>query len=459
MVTSEGSVPTDSTVEPEVAPLRTQRGILRLAGPIIGENLLENLLEIVDTVLVAGMGTAALASVGAALQVMFIVMAVLSALSIGASVLVAQAFGDGDRRRASVVAKQSLLCGFVVGAVLTAAGVSLSGPLADAFSLPPDASALCSRYLVVMLAALVVVATQFVGGAVLRGVGDTRTPMVLTGAANLLNAVLAYGLIYGKLGLPGMGAMGSAWAALIARLAAMLVLLAILWRGRNGVSIAGRAGWRPTSKEVWPLLRIGVPAGLEQAFMAAAFFVLAVLVAQLGTAGLAAHRLVFTALSIAFLPGAGFGLATMVLVGQSVGARRLGDGAAAARIATWWAAAWMSAVGLTFFLLAPQIIGVFTTAPDVIAQGAPALRAVAVAQPFWAIMFVQAGALRGTGDAKWPLLVSAVGMMITVAASAVVIGLGGQLVAVWGVLAVIAPTMAGLLWWRFRRTLRSTVLA
>ena len=160
-----------------------------------------------------------------------------------------------------------------------------------------------------------------------------RTPLRVTALANLVNVVLAYGLIFGHFGLPALGPVGSAWATFLARGLALALLLVALWRGKGGVTISG-GSWRPDFGVARQVLRIGIPAALEQVLATSAFLALALVVARLGTDVLAAQRITFNALSLSFLPGIGFGIAATALVGQSVGARRIAEGAAAARVAT-----------------------------------------------------------------------------------------------------------------------------
>jgi Na+-driven multidrug efflux pump len=191
---------------------------------------------------------------------------------------------------------------------------------------------------------------------------------------------------------------------------------------------------------------------VEQVITFAGFFVLTILVAGLGTLALAAHRIAFNALSLSFLPGVGFGVAATALVGQSLGARRLDEGKEAARIATLWSVVWMSSVGALIFALAPQLIRLYSDDAQVVAIGAAGLRVVAIAQPFWAILFVQSGALRGLGNTKFPLRINALGIWTAVGLSYLFIQIiGGNLVAVWSAFLITAPITAFMLWWRFRQ--------
>jgi MATE family multidrug resistance protein len=432
-----------------------QRRVVGLAGPVIGENLLETMLGIVDTVLVARLGATATAGVGSAQQLMFFLIAVLSALAVGSAVLVAQAVGAGDTQRASRLARQSLIWSALLSIPLAIGGLLLARPIVGMYGLAPEAAAISVSYLHVTMGTVVVLVALFIGGGVLRGAGDSRTPMRVTAIANLLNVVLAYALIYGHFGLPALGPVGSAWATFLARSLALALLVAALWRGRDGVTISGRHGWRPNVGVVRSVLKIGVPAALEQVLIAAGFVTLAIVVARLGTVTLAAHQIAFVALSFSFLPGIGFGIAATTLVGQSLGARRMDEGALAVRIAMRWAVGWMSVIGAIVLIFAQPIMQLFTVDPAVIEVGAAGLRIVALAQPFWAVLLVYSGALRGTGNTRFPLIATGGALWLSVGlAYALLASVGGGLIAVWAAFLAIAPAQAMIYRWRWRRAVR-----
>lgn len=441
--------------EPLAAGEPLHRRVLNLAWPIIGENLLETLLGIVDTFLVAGLGTAAIAGVGAGLQMMYFLLAALSALSVGSSVLVAQAVGARDLGRASHLARQSLMWSGLLSVPLALAGMCLSRPIMGVFGLTSEVAAIGAGYFQVTMGTVVVLVALIIGGGVLRGAGDSQTPMKVTFIANLVNLALAYGLIYGHWGLPRLGAVGSAWATFLARSLALVLLLRALWIGRNGVHLSGGGRWRPEWETARQVLTLGVPAALEQILNNSAFLVMTVLVAHLGTDVLAAQRISMSALSFSFMPGFGFMIAATTLVGQSVGAKRPEDGAGAARVATAWAVIWMGGIGLLVLIFAAQIMKQFTGQPEVIRIGAAGLRIVALSQPAWAISMVQSGSLRGTGDTQFPLRVSVTGVWSAVLlAWAGLTWFGGGLATVWGAFLVVSPVMAFAAWRRFGQRVR-----
>ncbi len=425
--------------------------VLGLAWPVIAENILETMLGVVDTALVARLGPAATAGVGSALQVMFFLISALSALSIGSSVLVAQAVGGHDMRRASQYANQSIVWSVLISIPVAIAGYFLASPVLGLFRLEPEVHKIATEYLQVTMATIVVMIVLFIGRGVLRGAGDTRTPMIVTGIANVINIGLAYGLIYGHWGLPALGAVGSAWATFVARAIAAILLLIVLWRGSRGISLRGNS-WQPSRPIAGQMMSIGLPASFEQVLSSAAFFVLTLVVAGLGTTILAAQQIAFTALSTSFLPGIGFSIAATTLVGQSVGARRISEGEAAARISLTWGIIWMSTAGALLFLFSKPVIAIFTQDQAVIEAGADGLRIIALMQPLWATGMVLSGALRGTSDTRFPMVVGSAGMWLSVGLAALITSMGAHnLGLIWAAFLVVAPFTSLLYWWRLKR--------
>ncbi|HMO56671.1 MAG TPA: MATE family efflux transporter [Roseiflexaceae bacterium] len=433
-------------------PRVLRRRVLGLAAPVIGENLLQTLLGIVDTILVAGLGAVALAGVGAALQVVFVLIAGLSALSVGAAVLVAQAFGAGNLAAANRIARQSLIWAILIGIPITIAGYFVSAPVIGVLGLEPDVMIIGVEYLQITLGTITTLTIMTLLGGVLRGVGDSRTPMLITGLANIFNIILSYGLIYGELFMPALGAAGSAWGTFGSRLLGAILLIWVLWYGRNGVRLSAGRGWRPDLLVGRKIAGIGFPAALEEILIVTALAVLTPIVATLGTVALAAHRVVLNVLSISFLPGFGFAIATTSLVGQAIGARALDEARAVAVISARWASIWMGALGLAFLIFATQFMQIFSSDPDLIAVGAGAIRMVALTQILWAITFAYGGALRGIGDTRTPMIISSIAMWLVVVLAYLAMQIFPQSLAlVWMSFVLISPIESLLIWRAWRR--------
>jgi putative MATE family efflux protein len=316
----------------------------------------------------------------------------------------------------------------------------------------PDVAAAATTYLRVTAAGAAALTLSFVAGALLRGAGDSRTPLKAGAVANVTNILVAYTFIFGHFGLPELGVAGSAVGAASGRAVGAAVMLVAMARGGKAISIRGREGWRPRWASARQLLRLGLPAAFEQVLSVGAFTALVSVVALIGTAALAAEQITFTALSIAFMPAFGFSMAATALVGQSIGARQPADGRTAARIAVRFAVLWMGTGGVFAFLFGGRIVNAFTDDPAVVAAGEVALRALSLALPFWAIWFVASGGLRGSGDTRTPLIIGPATMWLAVLIAWVAVrwfdmGLG----AVWFSF-VLTTSPASLLMWRaFRR--------
>jgi putative MATE family efflux protein len=376
----------------------------RLAVPIIAENLFQTMLGVVDLLMVSKLGAAAIAGVGTSLQIMFVVISALSAVTVGTTVLVARFTGSGERAEAARTAKQSLLLGVALAGVITLVGHFTSHGIIALMGAAPDVVQAGGDYLETVAQMSILLVIQLVCAGALRGAGDTRTPMIVTGLVNVVNAVVAYALIFGHFGMPRLGVLGSAWGANTARGLGAAILLALLFSGRRQVSIKGRVGWRPDRDLAHRILRVGLPSMIEQTLMSGGALLYSLIVIGMGTAVYAAQRLTFNALSISFMPGLGFGMAATTMTGQSLGAQRPDMARRATWIAFRMAAVWMCTMGVGLIVFGHQIMQLFTTDPTIDAVGTAALRVIALSQPLQALGQVMAGSLRGAGDTRFPML-------------------------------------------------------
>lgn len=417
----------DGTIEP-----MTQRRVLRLALPIIGENMLQASVGIIDTLMVARVGASALAGVGVSLEIVFFMIAILSSVSIGGTVLISQAFGARDTARANQLARQTVLWGVALSLPLGIIGFTSADELIELFHTEPDVAAHATTYLRITGTTVMTLLMTFVCGAVLRGAGDSRSPLYASMVANFVKIVLSYGLIFGNLGLPRLDIAGSAWSSSIARGVGAIILLSVLASGRRNITIRGPGGWLPNPRFAAQLLRLGVPAAIEQMLMSAGFTAMVSIIALIGTPALAAHQISFNSMSLAILPGFGFAIAATALVGQSIGAHRPDHARLAVRIATRWSFVWLTFAAVIYILFNSQIIRLYTADTSVIDAGSAALIAIGLGLPLWAFWTVNGGGLRGSGDTRTPMIFSVTAMWSAVAIGWVVVRwFDGELWMVW----------------------------
>lgn len=407
------------------------RSVFRLAWPAITENALQTLLGIVDTAVVARLGIAALSGVGASQQLIWSLTTALIAVSMGTTVLIARFTGADQNERANAVLKQSLILAAIMGVAFIPISF-LAQPMLSMFGMAPEATAEGATYLQITLMMSILIMIMFVAGAALRGAGDTRTPMLVTGFINIINAFLAVELVFGGLRaseilngwvgghniipslsfIPPMGVAGSAWASVIARGIGSVLLVSIflipgsrlqLWRG-------GR--WRPKLSLMWRLLKIGIPSALEQLLMSIGILVYSFIVIGMGEAVFATSRLAINAVFISQMPGLGFAVAATTLVGQSLGARQPRRARLGTYLSTRSAVIWMGLMGVVFFFFGEWILRVFTDDPQLLAMGGEAMKVIAFSQPPLALAFVLAGALRGAGDVRFPMWVTTIAVWL-----------------------------------------------
>lgn len=431
-------------------PVRQQ--VNRLAWPAMAEMLLMTFTHMVDMIMVGQLGPAAIAAVGLSTQPMFLLLGLFQALASGSTALVARAVGAEDRELANAVARQAGVVTLLFGLLVGVMGWALSPAVPRLMGAEPAVQGLAAAYFRIIMLSMPVVTLAFVLGAVLRGSGDTRTPMQVNAVANVVNVAGNYVLIFGHFGFPALGVTGAALATAGARVVAGVLLLAILFSGRRRIHLSLRESYRPKADLLRRVFRVGIPAALEQLVMRAGQLVFVRLVAGLGTAVLAAHQIALSVEWLAFMPSFGFGMAATTLVGQGIGAGRPDWSEKAAYETRRIGILVLAVIGTGLFFFGEEIVRLYTRDPEVVAMGALALRIMALSQPFMAVNFIMAGSLRGAGDTRWPLLTTATGIwgvrVLLGYLLAVLAGLG--LAGAWVAMAADHIVRATLLTARFR---------
>jgi putative MATE family efflux protein len=414
-------VPAVATTPPETAedgrlrrhgeaPARIAASVRQLAWPVIGEQLLQTLVGVVDMAVVGRLGAAEVAGIGAATQLIGLVISAVAAVSVGTTVVVARSTGASDARQGGHATQQSLLAGAALGVALSLVGWTLAEQLLRL--LGPEAAVVRegASYLRVSAFGWLPLVLMLVAGGALRGAGDARTPLKASVWMNLINVALAFPLAFGYLGLPALGVAGVALAAAIARCVGAALVLALLFRNRR-LAFAARS-WRWDGGTLARVLRVGLPTSVEQMLLSVGFLLYGAMVITLGTEVYAAQRITFQAINLAFMPAVGFGTAATALTGQFLGARRPDLARLATRSALRQCMVAMVAAGLVCALAADPLMRLFSIDPEVIRLGRVALPVLALAQPFWAIGNVYAGSLRGAGDARFPMISTNLGMWL-----------------------------------------------
>ncbi len=381
------------------------RRIWALAWPTLVYSLLELSLGTADFLMVRGLGSAATAAIGLNRQVTFLLESAALAVATGVIALVSQGVGAGDRRQVDGAVRQSLRLVAVLGVPTTAIGYLASRPLLAALQASAETMAHGVPYLHIYFFGTLFLWTNVVAAAVLRGTGDTLTPLKLVSVVSVLNIALNYIFIFGVGAVPAYGVAGAAIGTVAARAVGAAVYVGLLVRGTPHA----RLQLRPWVGVDWVLVRRILGIGTSPALAAVARNgARLVYLALLGAVPLGAslHAAVGVGLQVrlvSVLPALAFQVAGATLVGQAVGARQYDLAQALGQRTVLLLGLIMAGVVGATFLLAEPIARLFIADPEVAVLGATVLRWFAVAQFFSSLSIGTQGALTGAGDTK-PIL-------------------------------------------------------
>jgi multidrug resistance protein, MATE family len=236
-----------------------------------------------------------------------------------------------------------------------------------------------------------------------RGLGDTRTPLVVTLVMELLNVLLDVLLIFGYAGFPRLGIAGSAIATVAATAVGTVIYLSLFLRRGQ------RQGWlsqlrvpfdRQASRR---LVRMSWPIGLQGALELGAWTLFTVLIARLGAVEAAAHAIATQVMALSYMSGYGFSVAATTLVGQYLGSQNLPAARRSVVSCLVLVLGLMGTLGVAFFVWRYPLMELFTGDPTVVKLGTRLLTLVALFQVFDALGLIATGVLRGAGDTRWPM--------------------------------------------------------
>lgn len=421
------------------------RKVLDLAWPILVGMLSYTAMGILDTLMVAGLGTSAVAAAGLATTISFVALSFGHGLLRGVKVVVAQRTGAGDTDAAERLVWQGLWL-----AVICGIPIAMLAPFAPWFVDQLGASHAIASEAGVYLG-LRILGAPFLFGMTalsswLQGRGDTRSTMIATVLSNALNLVLDLVLLYGFGPIPALGVKGAAIATVIAWVVGLAFLLL---RSRSALRATPSRPDLELLRAVW---HVGSPMGLQFVLDVASFAFFASLLARVGEVHLAAHVIAIRIISVSFLPGYAVSEAASVLVGQAVGARRPEEA-----LAAWWestrlALGIMVGWAVVFLLLPGPLVGIFQPEPAVEAIIRNLLVIAAMFQLFDALATVAYGALTGAGDTRFAMVSNTLIAWLVKLPLAILLAVPAGLGApgAWMALAVEIAAIAFVSVWRIR---------
>lgn len=382
------------------------REILRLAVPAFGALVAEPLFLLADSAIVGHLGVAQLAGVGLASAVLQTAVGLMVFLAYSTTPAVARAIGDGQLGKALAAGRDGVWLALLLGVVLAVAGLAAAEPLIDLMGAQGSVRTFAVDYFRWSMPGLVAMLLIFAGTGVLRGLQDTRTPLVVATAGFGVNIVLNLWLVYGL----GMSVAGSAVGTSLAQWAMAAVYVVMVRRSavRQGVSLL------PSWRGIRSMTRVGSWLMLRTLSLRAAILSTVLVVTAQGEVNLAAHQLAMTIFSFLAFALDALAIAAQALIGKELGASH----AARARLLTGtmirWGAGFGVVTGLLLAAAAPWAGALFTTDPQVQQALTAALWILAAGQPIAGYVFVLDGVLIGAGDARYLALAGLVNLAVYV---------------------------------------------
>lgn len=395
--------------------------ILSLAWPTMLEQLLQTAVQYIDTAMVGSLGTEATAAVGSTTTVNWLIGSTISALGVGFLAFISKAHGAKEYEKAGRASAQAVIAVLAVGVFFTALTLFISGIVPVWMQVEEDIRDLSSLYFFILYTPMLARTASIIFGTILRASGDTKTPMLVGIWVNLVNVVLNFLLIYPtrcvmlfslEIWIPGAGwgVIGAGIASAIAFFVGGISITIALFRHPR-ISPRGHS-MRPDWEILKPCLRVALPNAMQRFGTSLGYVVFAAMVNSLGGVATAAHTIANTVESAFYIPGYGMQTAAATLAGNAYGAKNPDRLHALSRMILVIEIAMMIVSGGLLFLLAPQMMSLFSTDAQVILLGMTVLRMVAVSEPFYGVSIVVEGMMQGMGKTVMPLVCNVTGMWL-----------------------------------------------
>ncbi|NBB69971.1 MAG: MATE family efflux transporter [Alphaproteobacteria bacterium] len=382
------------------------RRTLLLAGPLIVGQVTSYAMSFVDTLMAGRLGALDLGAVAVGSSIWSAGMVFIVGMMMAVSAAVSQLDGAGRRHQAGELTRQALWLAAAVSIVLFWL-MRRGGLVMSAIGVEPGVADLANRYLLAISWGVPALAGMFVLRFFSEGIGYTRPTMYIGVAGILFNVPLNYVLMFGKLGLPALGAEGCGWATAIVLWLQLLMLAGwILWRPRYRPFEVFARFSAPDRREILALFWLGLPIGVMVFLEVSLFVASALAIGTLGTLPVAAHQVAINFSGLVFMVPLGLSGAITVRVGNAVG-RRDRAGARRAGLVGIGLALGFGALSSMIMVVFPETIArLYTTNPDVVAMAAGLLFFAAVFQIADCLQVASAGALRGLKDTRVPMAYS-----------------------------------------------------
>lgn len=388
------------------------KGLIALALPIIGANLLQTGYQLVDAFWVGRLGSNAVAAVSISYPVNFLLISLSSGFAFAGSILVAQYAGAKQPKMVNHVAAQTLTMVVLVSIALSAIAYQLSPNILYALGVEDEIFEDANFFQKMIFAGLVFNFGFIMFQSLLRGVGEVKIPLYINAATLGLNFVLDPLFIYGWGPIPAYGVTGAAVSTLCTLMLSSIIGHYILFKGVTDIKLSLK-GFKFDGPLLVKALKIGGPSSIEISARALGLTLMTGIAAKFGTDVLAAYGVGSRLISFVVIFGLGLLRASSTIVGQNMGAGQIDRAEKGATYAAWIGFVALSAVGILFYAFAHPLVKTFMDAePGVVQMGVDFLKIVSLSFGFMGAQLALVGTLRGSGNTVESMILTIIGIWV-----------------------------------------------
>lgn len=389
--------------------------ILTLALPTMAEQMMQTAVQYIDTAMVGTLGTSATAAVGSTVTVNWLVNSTVSALGVGFLTFIARSLGAKDEKGARSITAQAVFVTLVAGLLLTLITVALSPFIPTWMQVDEAIRHSASVYFMIIYLPMLPRSATIIFGTLLRAAGDSKTPMKVGIAVNIINVLLNFFLIFPtrewagfKIYGANMGITGAAIASSISFVAGGIYITFRLFTHKT-ISPLGE-NFIPDGKILKPCFSVAIPNMLQRFGTSLGYVAFAGMVNSLGEVATAAHTIANTVESAFYIPAYGMQTAAATLSGNALGEGNREKMKDVGKVINIIEVILMLISGTILFIFAPRMAMLFSKEGEVILLCTTVLRMVALSEPFYGVSIIIEGILQGVGKTKIPLVFNITGM-------------------------------------------------
>ncbi|MCL2397367.1 MAG: MATE family efflux transporter [Defluviitaleaceae bacterium] len=397
---------------------KRSKELFSISMPMVVEHLAISVMGMISTMLVSSIGEHATSALGMVDSISNLVIAFFAALTTGGTIVVAQYIGRQDLQSAKRAGGQAIVLSALFSIAVFLILIIFPSQILNVLfgDAEADVMAAALTFLIVTSFSFPVLAiTQTIFG-LLRGSGDTLTPMVISILMNVANLALGFiligGLNLGFITIPAFGVMGAAIALLAARTLGLAAAIFFIVKKARGVRLNKIRFFKPDMPIQKTIMRLGVPTSFESGLFQAGRLITIVFVASLSTAAMAANTIAGSIINFVNVPGMALATGVMILIGQRVGRGEIHDIKRATLFATALSSLMFFGLCLIMFFVQGPIFGLFNPSDEALGYLPLIFISCLIVTPLiWSTSFVLPAALRATGDVIYPMVVSIISML------------------------------------------------